>query len=252
MECFFNFLVLSECRITDYFKIDFDNIHGLVSIVDNTYPDRVFVEEDFLVKNDYKQLKFYLHSDVLEEHYKLPKLGAKKFKTFYELGLHQSHWNFYNMSELLNKTSSKRIDVLRCEYEMNRCKRIRRKHNDSIDKKWSRLLDVNYLSMLLMEKTTGYFTKPESILKTSIYFMGLYTCINYYFSHYFNNYCVCVSNFERIMNSLYFSIISFTTIGYGDMYPTDAVLRIVSGIEGLIGVLLTAALITTLARRYST
>lgn len=47
----------------------------------------------------------------------------------------------------------------------------------------------------------------------------------------------------------YFSIITFTTIGYGDISPSGNI-RIVAGIEGLLGVLMIAIFITCLTRKY--
>jgi len=54
----------------------------------------------------------------------------------------------------------------------------------------------------------------------------------------------------KLINSIYFSLISFTTIGYGDILPIG-MLRFVTGLEGLFGILLTASFMTVLARRYT-
>ena len=64
--------------------------------------------------------------------------------------------------------------------------------------------------------------------------------------------CGSDSWIDIALNSLYFSIITFTTIGYGDISPdSDSNLKFVAGIEGLIGVTLIAFLTATILRRYS-
>ena len=53
-----------------------------------------------------------------------------------------------------------------------------------------------------------------------------------------------------LYNSMYFSLITFTTIVYGNISPIG-ILKLFSGIEGLLGVLTTASLITVFARKFT-
>jgi hypothetical protein len=48
--------------------------------------------------------------------------------------------------------------------------------------------------------------------------------------------------------NLYFSLITFTTIGYGDLLPTGF-LRILAGFEGFLGITLTSVFLVSLAKR---
>ncbi len=51
---------------------------------------------------------------------------------------------------------------------------------------------------------------------------------------------------------LYFSIVTFTTLGYGDMRPTDDLRhRLLAGSEALLGVAIMALFIVSLARKYT-
>jgi hypothetical protein len=52
-----------------------------------------------------------------------------------------------------------------------------------------------------------------------------------------------------LLRSLYFSVITFTTLGYGDIEPVGTAARTVAGIESLLGALLTALLVFVLSRR---
>lgn len=51
------------------------------------------------------------------------------------------------------------------------------------------------------------------------------------------------------LTSLYFSIITFTTLGYGDLQPDGATAKAVAGIEALFGVVLIAVLVFVLTRK---
>jgi len=55
-----------------------------------------------------------------------------------------------------------------------------------------------------------------------------------------------VSRWAAFYNAFYFSVVTFTTVGYGDWYPVDRY-RIVVMIEGVLGWLLLALFIVTLA-----
>lgn len=116
-------------------------------------------------------------------------------------------------------------------------------------------------SFVLLDVPFKYFTSWKATVKTI--FMSLF----FFFSVFmiFAN-RICDSNgtplsyqsfsinfndaldYDRIVNVLYFTLVTFTTIGYGDYHPTEF-LRIVAGLEGLVGILLTSIFTVTLAKR---
>lgn len=51
-------------------------------------------------------------------------------------------------------------------------------------------------------------------------------------------------------NSLYYSAITFTTLGYGDLHPTGLLMKTLSGIESAIGALFAALIIVVFARKW--
>lgn len=51
-----------------------------------------------------------------------------------------------------------------------------------------------------------------------------------------------------LLRSVYFSIVTFTTLGYGDIQPIGLVARLLAGFEALLGALLAALLVFVLAR----
>jgi uncharacterized protein YjbI with pentapeptide repeats len=52
-----------------------------------------------------------------------------------------------------------------------------------------------------------------------------------------------------LLNGLYFSIITFSTIGYGDFYPSSTLSRLLVGIESLFGALFIALFVFVIGRR---
>ncbi|MDC7127370.1 MAG: potassium channel family protein, partial [Spirochaetales bacterium] len=49
--------------------------------------------------------------------------------------------------------------------------------------------------------------------------------------------------------NFYFSLITFTTIGYGDIKPVGWLIQAIAGIEGLLGALLMSLFLVTAAKK---
>lgn len=73
----------------------------------------------------------------------------------------------------------------------------------------------------------GFGERPIRILGTSFFVLIIYASI-YYFS---NN----TKLNHDIVNSLYLSIVSFTTLGFGDITPESSLSKLIVGSEALIG-----------------
>ena len=58
-------------------------------------------------------------------------------------------------------------------------------------------------------------------------------------------------SFGRVLwDAIYFSIVTFTTLGYGDFSPSDGISRIMANIQSLGGLVLTSLFLVTLVRKY--
>ena len=114
------------------------------------------------------------------------------------------------------------------------------------NKKWSsKLIDV------VAGASCGYGVKPERTLIWAFVLIMVFTLV------YWRGKGIKrlkendgdknrVSRWAAFYNSFYFSVVTFTTVGYGDWYPEDRY-RIVVMIEGVLGWLLLALFIVTLA-----
>ncbi|WP_146418261.1 pentapeptide repeat-containing protein [Haloarcula hispanica] len=54
---------------------------------------------------------------------------------------------------------------------------------------------------------------------------------------------------ETLLMNIYFSVVTFTTLGYGDVQPSNAATQALAGIESLLGATLIALLVFVLGRR---
>ena len=115
---------------------------------------------------------------------------------------------------------------------------------------------------------TGYFTKAErvlfSIFCVLILFFFAYTLAividnkelgnlkigNTFISEIlYNKNIPAVEKVKKVFgNIIYFNLVTYTTLGYGDIIPTG-ILKLVSGIESLLGTILNTVLLIVLTRK---
>ncbi|EOB6777518.1 ion channel [Vibrio cholerae] len=87
---------------------------------------------------------------------------------------------------------------------------------------------------LLVKKLGGVFI---SYLGVALLFSAIYRILNIYIERAFNQ------NFESSIDSIYFSIVTITTLGYGDILPVHWLSKILVIVEVLMGVMFLAVMI---------
>jgi hypothetical protein len=107
-----------------------------------------------------------------------------------------------------------------------------------------------YSASLVMNLLCGYGEKPQRIIFSSflviVLFSLLYGVLDTAIYADFPRYAMTAGDY------LYYSIITFTTLGYGDFIPKAAFLpRLIAASESFIGAFMIGLFIFTLARRYS-
>jgi len=94
---------------------------------------------------------------------------------------------------------------------------------------------LKYFSSLFQEILWGYGEYPSRVLWIAIGAIITYAYV-YYVS--FLGLKPVFSVDDRFINSIYFSVVTFTTLGYGDILPNTSNLKIVCGSEALVGAFL--------------
>lgn len=104
------------------------------------------------------------------------------------------------------------------------------------------IFKMKYIFSLFEDIVWGYGEKPSRTLLLLFLIIPLYTAIFYH------------SGYEQLggslINSIYFSIVTFTTLGYADISPKDSsFLKLICCSEALLGALMIALLVAGFANR---
>jgi hypothetical protein len=112
----------------------------------------------------------------------------------------------------------------------------------TVQKEWS----LSKLGDVFMLFLCGYGVKPQLAIAWAVIIILLFTLIYWWGSGIKRLKDENEDNRVSLGDALYFSMVTFTTVGYGDWYPTDKYRKFVM-IEGLLGWLLLALFLVTLA-----
>jgi hypothetical protein len=100
---------------------------------------------------------------------------------------------------------------------------------------------AEYLKSLLFRAVFGYGEKPLNVILTSLLTILFYALLYNWLG---------VLPEKGFRTALYFSIVTFTTLVYGDLAPKPAY-RLWAGSEALVGIVLSGLFLFTLSRRAS-
>jgi len=108
---------------------------------------------------------------------------------------------------------------------------------------------------IIFGKISGYGTEPVKIIKTCLITMVI-SALLYFISILNTNYnfsfkctVTCKEILEHLGQSIYFSIITFLTIGYKELEPINWFMRSIACIEGFLGLLFMSILTVTIMRK---
>lgn len=109
---------------------------------------------------------------------------------------------------------------------------------------------ISYLLQLLWEKLCGSGVRIRYFIRTVIFVIAIFSSINFCFRVEFGIVSgdIPITNF---IESIYFTTISLTTLGYGDLVPTTNSGRLFAAFQSVVGFVLFAILASMLFRRVS-
>ena len=94
---------------------------------------------------------------------------------------------------------------------------------------------IAYLFSLFQYIFWGYGEKPSRIILVILFIITTYTNIYYKFGP--------IDTKNNIINSIYFSVVTFTTLGYGDIKPHTNFMKMVCSSEAILGAILLGLII---------
>ena len=109
---------------------------------------------------------------------------------------------------------------------------------------------VNWLSRWLWEMFLGSGVKLTRLLWTAIGVVSIFTMLNYCFRYAFG---LKLGNYQgsEAITAPYYTIVSLTTLGYGDIVPHTELGQMVAAFQSIVGFILFAMLASMLFRRAS-
>ena len=108
--------------------------------------------------------------------------------------------------------------------------------------------DLRYFPSLLMDLLSGYTEKPQRVVMSSLVIVLLFAALY----HAFNAIVGVSGAAPGIFNCLYFSFVTFTTVGYGDIVPrADFLSKALACAEAFAGPFMAGLFVFTLTRRYA-
>jgi hypothetical protein len=91
---------------------------------------------------------------------------------------------------------------------------------------------MKYIASLIEEIVWGYGERPLRIFMTAFTLIAFYATVYYFFAPELS---MDASSAVHLVNSVYFSIITFTTVGFGDILPKTPHMKLVCATEALFG-----------------
>jgi hypothetical protein len=117
------------------------------------------------------------------------------------------------------------------------------------------LFSLKRLISKLVEFSCGYGERPLRIVILSTMVILLFTCIFFISGLDYSGEILQVSvnasmkeNIAELLNSLYFSVVTFTTLGYGDILPIG-ISKVFAGIEALLGGFILALFVVVFVKK---
>lgn len=115
---------------------------------------------------------------------------------------------------------------------------------------WKEKKYLQWIGNMFLKLITGYGERPLNILIWWISIIFGCTLIYYFFSGIYNGIACNITSYNpNFLETLYFSIVTFTTLGFGDLAPKPGFFQLFASFEALIGAIFMALFIFVFVRK---
>jgi hypothetical protein len=104
---------------------------------------------------------------------------------------------------------------------------------------------VRYVASLIDAMLWGYGERPGRVFAFALTLIGVFAIV-YFVGH---DRLANFPNSARALNALYFSVVTFTTLGYGDILPADNGMKLVCALEAITGAFTMGMVVAGFANR---
>jgi len=115
---------------------------------------------------------------------------------------------------------------------------------------WKDKKYFKWIFNILLNLVAGYGERPLNVLIWWISIIFGNSFIYYFFSGIYNGIAINIASYSpKYLEALYFSIVTFTTLGFGDLAPKPGFFQIIASIEAILGAIFMAMFIYVFARK---
>ncbi|ART63122.1 potassium channel family protein [Kushneria marisflavi] len=104
------------------------------------------------------------------------------------------------------------------------------------------------LVLFLYKITSNYGESPSKVAWNILFVWVIYTAV---FCFFLSSENLGQGYLARLLNCFYYTVVTFTTLGYGDITPLNPFGKIASGFLAVLGLLYTSLFMVTVVRRYA-
>lgn len=263
-------------------SIDNSDREALLSLFAENYKDDATVSEQFeLLEKIYRSYQYSIEKDVnyikflnklcefcqknknedfYKDSYKYYEDLAKYYRAKYE---HSDSAQSLNSALLILKSSDQNDESLSQKLKYTRAMRIQYSLAGDEPNASKTFIEENKLNRRILGKSEKSWIhvisdncqSPSKVVITAIWLVLISTII---FSLTGIESDSCTQSFFEgdkswyivLWDSFYFSIVTFTTLGYGDFSPGNGISRLMANLVSVLGLLLSSLFLVTLVRKY--
>ncbi len=239
---------ISNCKCKNEMRFYHSIFKGNTYISDNLFENKIFFQGTNFYKKIFCKNNIFRYPEDKEIIY-------RKARNIWEKSGYREHADHYFIMERRAKREQIGFTFNNCkEYYryLKKTKKFIKKINPITGK-----IQINNLTKLLWrffewilaDLTTGYGTRWLRIIFWWIFFIGG-------FGYIYSNFNLIKYNSDRTITSisflegLYFSVVTFFSLGYGDYIPKQGPGQIFVGIQAMLGAFFVAAFIAVFARKF--